>query len=59
MFVILGRNSRTALALSQKLFPKMKQFQGGTNFWANGNENIGRGATLLNDVVILQNIGII
>ena len=37
----------------------MKQFLGGKNFWANGNENIGCGATLLNDIVILQQIGII
>ena len=37
--------SNRSLTLSQKLFPKMEQFLGGTNFSVNGNENIGRGAT--------------
>ena len=36
--------SNRSLTLSQKLFPKMEQFLGGTNFSVNGNENIGRGA---------------
>ena len=58
VFVIPGRNSPSALPFSQNLFPKMKQFLGGTNFSMNGNENIGWGASLSNDVVILQNIGI-
>ena len=50
VFVILGRNSPTALPLSPKLFPKMKQFRGGTNFSMNGNENIGWPATSRNPV---------
>ena len=37
--------SNRSLTLSQKLFPKMEQFLGGTNFSVNGNENIGQGAT--------------
>ena len=37
--------SNRSLTLSQKLFPKMEQFLGGTNFSVNGNENIGWGAT--------------
>ena len=40
VFVILGRNSRTVLPLSLKLFPKMKQFQGGTNFWGRAEMKI-------------------